>query len=150
MKKSLLIILLAALALNVSAQNPHDKTLKLFKLMEIDKSMNEMSGSMMAVFSQSKMFAGDQKKQKELVIFSQSELRKLIPQITADMVPIYERYFTQQEIQKYIDFYSTPEGKKLAGSAPIIQKQMLTNMMTKYMPQLQKKLASKMQELRSK
>lgn len=150
MKRSLFIILLAALTINVAAQNPHEKTLKLFKLMGTEKSMDAMSGNMMAMFSQSKIFEGDQKKQKELAAFSQNELKKLTPKIMADMVPIYEKHFTQQEIQKYIDFYSTPEGKKLANSAPILQKEGLTNMMTKYMPQIQKNLIAKMHEIRSK
>lgn len=151
MKRSLFIILLTALTISVSAQNPHEKTLKLFKLMGTEKSMDAMSGNMTAMFSQSPtMFGGDQKKLKELAAFSQNELKKLTPKIMADMVPIYEKHFTQQEIQKYIDFYSTPEGKKLANSAPILQKEMMVNMMTKYMPQLKSTLTAKMQELRSK
>jgi hypothetical protein len=151
MKKSLFIILLAALSMNVSAQNSHNKTLKLFKLMGTEKAMDAMSGNMTAMFSQSPtMFGGDQKKVKELASFSQNEIKKLMPKIIADMVPVYERYFTQQEIQKYIDFYSTPEGKKLANSAPILQKEMMSNMMTKYMPQLRSNLTAKMEELRNK
>ncbi|MGF7079906.1 DUF2059 domain-containing protein [Mucilaginibacter sp. UYCu711] len=151
MKRSLFIILLAAITLNVSAQKSHEKTLKLFKLMGTEQAMDAMSGNMTAIFSQSPtMFGGDQKKQKELAAFSQNEIKKLMPQILADMVPVYEKHFTQQEIQKYIDFYSTPEGKKLANSAPVLQKEMITNMMTKYMPQLRSNLTAKMQELNSK
>jgi hypothetical protein len=78
-----------------------------------DKNMQAISANIASMFSQSSTkLSADPRKQKEYLVFLQSEMTRLQPLITADMVPLYEKYFTQQEIQKYIDFYSTPEISK--------------------------------------
>ena len=34
------------------------------------------------------------------------------------LVPIYDKYFTEEELQTYIDFFSSPAGKKLVETIP--------------------------------
>ncbi|MES2807745.1 MAG: DUF2059 domain-containing protein [Bacteroidota bacterium] len=149
MKKILLIALLAMFGLNASAQNAHENTLKLFKLMGIEKNADAMAQNMQTMFSQT-MAKSDPKKAKEMAAFIASEMKILTPKLVADMVPIYEKHFTAAELQKYIDFYSTPAGQKLINSAPLLQKEMMGGMMTKYIPEMQKRIAAKMQETKKK
>jgi peptidylprolyl isomerase len=46
-----------------------------------------------------------------------------LPQLIELMVPIYDKSFTQEEINTYIAFYKTPAGKKLADNNAPIQQQ---------------------------
>jgi uncharacterized protein len=70
--------------------------------------------------------------------------------INEDVVQIYDKYFTDKEIQKYLDFYKTPEGKKMLDMTPAIQTDLMTVMMNKYMPELQEKFKKKLEELKKK
>lgn len=92
----------------------------------------------------------DPKKAQAMSAIISDELKYLAPKLIADMVPIYEKHFTAQEIQKYTDFYLTPEGQKLINSAPILQQEMMATTMTKYMPEMKKRIAAKMQLLANK
>ncbi|MFD2147629.1 DUF2059 domain-containing protein [Mucilaginibacter antarcticus] len=149
MKKTLLIVLLAGLGLNASAQTSHANTLKLFKLMGTEKNANAMADNMKAMFSQT-MAKADPKRAQEMSAIMASEIKTLAPKLIADMVPIYEKHFTARELQKYIDFYSTPEGQKMVNLGPVLQKEMMSSMMTKYIPEMQKRMAAKMLETKKK
>lgn len=41
-----------------------------------------------------------------------------VDEIIEALVPIYDKYFTPEELQAYIDFYSSPAGKKLVETIP--------------------------------
>jgi len=151
MKKTVLLIFLAlAIISKVSAQASHEKTLKLFEVMELDKTLNAMSDNMTGMFSKLPGMPKDDKVTKEYMDYVSSEVRLFSSRMITAMVPIYEGYFTQAEIQKYIDFYSTPEGKKLIESAPILQKQLMNTVMAKEMPAMQEKFRKKIEELNKK
>lgn len=49
-----------------------------------------------------------------------NEIRKAVnvDEIIEGLVPIYDKYFTQEELQAYIDFYSSPAGRKLVETIP--------------------------------
>jgi hypothetical protein len=149
MKKTLLIAFLAAFSLCASAQTSHQNTLKLFKVMGVEKNMNAMAENMKVIMGQS--FAkSDPKKAQEMSAIISSEMKILAPKMLADMVPIYEKYFTAAELQAYINFYSTPAGQKMVDLQPLLTKEMMGNMMTKYMPEMQKRITAKMQETKKK
>jgi hypothetical protein len=150
MKKLLIVLFFAGLSLSASAQASHEKTLELFRVMNIDKTMSAVTDNMMAMFAKGTGTAANDKVSKEYMAYVSSEIKLFSTRMTNNMVPIYEAYFTADEIQKYIDFYSTPEGKKLIESGPILQKQMMGNLMTKELPELQAKFKKKLEELRAK
>jgi hypothetical protein len=145
MKKTLLLMLMAAFSLQASAQSNHEKTLKLLKLMGFERNLAAIADNMTAVFNQT-VSKSDPEKAKQLSTMISNELKYLAPKLIADMVPIYEKHFTAQELQKYISFYSSPEGMKMINSAPILQKEMMATMMTKYIPEMQKRIATKLQQ----
>jgi len=48
-------------------------------------------------------------------------IKEVNPQVlTASMIPIYDKYYTTEEINKMIEFYQTPLGKKLVSTMPQI------------------------------
>lgn len=52
----------------------------------------------------------------------------------ADMVPIYAKHFTHDEIKAILAFYESPAGKKLLGKGP----EMAQELMVIFMPRMQK------------
>jgi len=74
-----------------------------------------------------------------------NEISKRI--IDEDLVLVYEKYFSQNEINDFIVFYKTPSGQKLIHTAPDIQKELRMIMMQKYIPEIQKTIKAKAEEL---
>ena len=64
--------------------------------------------------------------------------------IDEDMVSLYYKYFTQNDINAYITFYKSPSGQKFLKVTPDLQKDLMNVMMTKYMPEIQKSIQAGM------
>ena len=142
--------MIAGFALPAWAQENHEKTLKLFQVMEIDKNISLMTDNMMQMMSKQMPEIKNDTLKHEFFAYLQTEIKSLTGNLTKEMVPIYEKNFTADEIQKYIDFYSTPEGKKLIESQPELQKQLMGNFMTTEIPAFQQRLMQKLKELHAK
>jgi len=153
-KVTLFATILVFLSLNLSAQTKKDKIIQLFELMKTDKMINSMTDNMSAMFTSKKSELKDAKNdsiQKAYISFVMDETKSFAKKLmNDDMVSIYDKYFTEQEIQKYIDFYNTPEGLKFIEQTPNIQKDVMTSVMNKYMPDLQTKFKNKLDELNKK
>lgn len=63
--------------------------------------------------------------------------------INEDLFSIYDKYLTQNEINDLINFYKTPTGQKFLKIIPEMQKEIMTVMYQKYMPELQKSIKPK-------
>ena len=46
-----------------------------------------------------------------------------VEEIIERLVPIYDQHFTEEELKAYIDFYSSPQGRKLIDGIPLIMRQ---------------------------
>jgi hypothetical protein len=66
--------------------------------------------------------------------------------LNEDMLILYDKYFTQEEINDFIYFYKTPSGQKYINSTPEITKEMMTIMMQKYMPEIKNAMMGKIEE----
>ena len=66
--------------------------------------------------------------------------------LNEDMLILYDKYFTQEEINDFIHFYKTPSGQKYINSTPEITKEMMTIMMQKYMPEIKNAMMGKIEE----
>ena len=54
---------------------------------------------------------------KEAEVFQRSVK---VEELIEALVPLYDKYFTEEELQTYVDFYSSPAGKKLVETIPHI------------------------------
>lgn len=151
MKQIILVILLfMALMFNTKAQAKQEKIRELFLLMQTDKLMVSMVDNMSALYQNKASFNGNAKKDSVFRAFVKEETIAMSKRMfEKDMVDIYDKYFTTAEIQNYIDFYKSPEGKKLLEVIPAIQKEIMTNMITHEMPLLQEKFKKKTEELQN-
>ena len=149
MKKIILLsTLILGMILNVSAQTKKEKITELFVAMKSEKLINSMVESMINMFQQKDNHLGSKQKDSLFIAFVKDEMLTLNKKMyEQDMVTVYDKYFTIAEIQKYIDFYKTPEGKKMLDAMPSIQKDIMANVMNKDMPVLQAKMKKKLEEL---
>lgn len=152
MKKNILLaLLLSGLSFSSFAQASNEKVVELFQIMKSDKMMSGMMDNMMAIMGQqggSLKNKADNKAFTEYMNYVTQEGKVMMKKImNEDMVTLYSKYFTNEEIQYYIDFYATPAGKKMLEMTPAIQKEFMTSFMANDMPAFQSKLKTKLEEL---
>ena len=64
----------------------------------------------------------------------QLNIGELVEEIT---VPVYDKHFTENELQDLINFYRTPTGKKLVSVTPMMALETMGAFSEKVMPKLQ-------------
>jgi len=115
MKKSLLILSFCILSLSVNAQN-NSKTEKIKQLLELSGSgkmgiqvMDQMMSSFKSSYSVVKQEFWEEFK-KEI---NPDDIKNMI-------LPIYEKYYTEADIDQLIVFYKSPIGKKMIQTMPLV------------------------------
>ena len=153
MKKSLFVLVLCfSVFANGFSQTKQASIKELFLIMKNDSMMNKMLDSM--VPSMARQMQSQVKDSVASAIsvnimnVSMQTVKGFIPQMMDDMALIYDKYFTEKEIKDFIVFYKSPSGQRYLSLSPEIMKEFMGTMMQKYMPEIQKTLASKMVELK--
>lgn len=82
------------------------------------------------------------------VLAESKEMSKKV--INTDMIELYDKYFTQEDIKEMIRFYKTSSGQKMINVLPDLQKDMMDIMFKKYMPEFQKKIGERLDEMKKK
>lgn len=152
MKKIFLIALLCVFAgLTSNAQDKKAEIKKLLNLMSSEKMMEQMMGNMMNIMKQqaaSKDQSAESKQKAEKMFSYITEeagamMKKVIDE---DMVDIYAKKFTEQEIKDFIAFYESPSGKKMLTELPAVTNEVMSVMMQKHFPAFQEKIKKRMQD----
>ena len=149
MKKLILLVCFVAFtSLNLFAQSKTDKIKELFKLMKTGETMASTIDNMTRMFEREPANRAGSKKDSLFKAYVKQEMFAFSKKIQdKDMVELYDKYFTMNDIQQYINFYNTPEGQKLIDSLPVLQNSLMTNMMKDDLPALQAKFKKKLDEL---
>jgi hypothetical protein len=69
--------------------------------------------------------------------------------VNIDMVDIYDKYFTTEEIEDFTTFYKTKSAQKLLSQMPEITKDVMTIMSTKYQKDYQASILKDIEELKN-
>jgi hypothetical protein len=69
--------------------------------------------------------------------------------VNVDMVDIYEKYFTIEEIEDFTAFYKTKSAQKLLAQMPEITKDIMTIMSTKYQKDYQATFMKDVEEIKN-
>ncbi len=121
MKKSLLILSLCVLSLSANAQST-SKIQKINQLLELTGSgkmaiqmMDQIMGSFKTTHSKtSEDFLKEFKKEVKA------------EDLTNMIIPIYDKHYTESDIDQLIAFYNSPIGKKMISTMPqVIQESMV-------------------------
>lgn len=120
MKKNLITILLIVFSVFTYSQNQvNTKNEKIKSLMTLTGSGN------LGVSMIDTMIESFKKTMPEVPNEFWIEFRKEVnaEEIVNLMIPIYDKYFTEKEVDELIAFYNTPIGKKMISTLPTIMKE---------------------------
>jgi hypothetical protein len=154
MKKSLLLtIVTVSLSLGSFAQDKASDLKKLFKLMQTDKMIDGMMNNILPTLKQQARTqiqgADASKKFDRYMDFLMAETKELCKKLVdEEMVKIYDKHFTQEEVKDLIKFYESPTGKKILDVTPDITKDLMNSMMSTYMPEFQARVTKKLEQLK--
>ncbi|MBI3233981.1 MAG: DUF2059 domain-containing protein [Bacteroidetes bacterium] len=145
MKKiSILIIITISIAFNVKAQTKQESIKLLFQVMQVDSMMEKMFSNVLPTIQKQMQsyYMSDTSliKKRETMFENIMKISKNMAtkMMNDDMFTLYDKYFTQAEIEDYIKFYQSPSGKKFTQLMPEMQKEIMEISMKKYMPEMQK------------
>lgn len=155
MKKVILVLMICMPSLMGYSQTKQESIKELFHVMQQESTMDKMFNSMIpSMINQMK----SQHPINDSVANARSnELMKATMQTTKlilkkmmdeDMVALYDKYFSQKEINDYIVFYKSPSGQKFIKVTPDISKDLMEIMMQKYIPEIQNAVKAKIEEMK--
>ena len=153
MKKVILVSVFCFVAfINGYSQAKKESIKELFHLMQTDSLMDKMAASIAPnMLNQMQSQLTDsvtRARSAEIIISIMPNVKELIKKLLYEnMVDIYDKYFTQKEINYYISFYKTPASQKFIQVSPYIQKDLMEVMSQRYMPELQNNVKVKFDEL---
>ena len=135
--KKLFIITMLVFTINItvfSAETPKQKKIKeLFQVMDIQAATNEISQMMLND-------TGNMKLSKNQKAAMQKEMQSMMDYVLNKQAELYDRHFTEQEIDDILNFYKTPAGKKIIEETPKITKELFTDLMENYYPDMIKRM----------
>lgn len=151
-----LAILFFSISNTTIAQSKQEDLKNLFELMQTNKMVDQMMDQMLPILTQQteQLFKDDAdkvKKTEEFFAFVKEETKVMTKNfIDEDMVGVYDKHFTHDEVKELAAFYATPLGKKLLEKTPVISGETMQIMMQKHMPAFQAKVGEKLKELMAK
>lgn len=155
MKKILLISIFCFPFLLNSAytQTKQESIKELLECMNQDSMTDRMLNAMIPVMmnQMKNQFspedpASDESFQEMMKSIAESTRILTKKMIDGEMVALYDKYFSQSEINDFLTFYKSPSGKKFIKVTPDLMKDLMVVMTQKYMPEIQKSIKSKVEE----
>ena len=128
MKKIILVSIIFALTtFTAISQTKQESIKKLFSLMKTESMLDNFVIP----------FQGLQKDSTSEVLMSSLKpmLKKIMDE---DMVELYDKYYSEKEIKDFIRFYKTKTGQKLITTSPVLQKEIMNIVQTKFMGEFMK------------
>ena len=142
MKKIILVSVFCFVAImNGYSQTKQESIKELFHVMKIDSLTSTIFISGIPMMTGQKAIPA---RDSSLRLQFEKRMKKMIDE---DLVTIYDKYFTQSEINDLIRFYKSPTGQKYVNSMPDLQKGLVEIMMKKYKPEIQKQIKAQDEEL---
>jgi uncharacterized protein len=122
-------------------QTKRDSIKELFHLMKDDSTTKKVTDSLMPLLTKkmgmekdSTAKAKSQEKMKAML----EMVKTIISKVKEDRLNLYDKYYTQQDIDAMIVFYKSPAGRKYVRTTPEITKEIVMKVITEYLPQMEK------------
>lgn len=148
MKKVALVLLFCLpVLMNAYSQTKKESLKELFHLMDQDSLMDKMFNSVVSTVSNQMQGmvkdSTDRVRSNEMMESTMKTLRVVSNKMMdEDMVSLYDKYFSQKEVDDLVAFYKSSTGQKMIKVMPDIQKDIMEIFMQKYMPEVLKTLQS--------
>jgi hypothetical protein len=125
---------------------------ELMELMDAEKTIDAMMDNMIPIFRQQATMLlkseEGQEAMEDFMDFMLAKVKEVSKGMLDDMIPIYDKHFTHDEIKGLQAFYATPLGKKLLDKTPELSQEIMNLSMMKYMPEMQKAMREKLEQMR--
>jgi hypothetical protein len=130
------------------AQTKEESIRELFHLMKDDSTATKMLTTMLPTMMGNKMnqavdSTAKAKTQATMKVIMES-VQKMIASVKEDKVKLYDKYFTQEEINNMITFYKSPAGRKYVSVTPEITKEITMKIIQKYVPEMKEEMKAKL------
>jgi len=154
MKKLTIFAIIFITFTNIGQAQTKQESIKiLFKVMQVDSMMEKMFSNVIPTIQKQMQsyYMSDTSliKKRDIMFENITKISKNMANkmMNEDMLALYDKYFTQDEINDFIKFYQSPSGKKFTQLMPEMQKEIMEISMKKYMPEIQKSIRAEMEEL---
>ena len=127
------------------SQTKQESIRELFQLMRQDSAVLKSFDSLAPMFIHKRnqpMDAEAKAKSQETINMLRQMTKVIIDMVTEDKVKLYDKNYSQEEINKLIEFYKSPVGQKYVNTTPGITNEIMTKVLKEYLPELQKKTTS--------
>ena len=104
-----------------------------FQIMKVQDSVDDMAQMILND-------GGSPELSKNQKTALQKEMKSVMEYTVNKQTELYDKYFTEQEIDEILNFYKTPAGKKVIEETPKITKELFTDLMQNYYPDMVKRL----------
>jgi hypothetical protein len=122
MKKLIIIISILTIPLGETFAQADSYKVTLKKMLEVagsEASFKAAIKQMFDMFKQQKADVPDSFWDEAEKEFSQTSMDELVGMLS----PVYQKYMTEEDLKKIIEFYQTPVGKKYAEKTPLIMQE---------------------------
>lgn len=149
MKKTVFVLFLCISGFTSGfSQTKQESIRELFHIMRNDSVTKKVFESIMPAFTSKSenMDPTQRAKQNEKIAIMMEKIKVLKSKLDEELVLMYDKYFSQQEISDLIAFFKSPSGQKYVKVRPEITKEMIMKVMQKYLPEMQKGNKDKVDE----
>jgi len=132
-----------------TAQTKQESIQELFHLMKDDSTSRKMMETIMPMFtkkSNQEMDSTAKAKSQESMQAMMEMVKKIISKVKEDKLKLYDRYYSQEEINELIVFYKSPAGRKYVRVTPEITKEIVMKVVKEYLPQMEKDKKAKQEK----
>lgn len=155
------IVMVALCAVSAAAQNPQqasrESVMKFFTVMHIEQQVQQVQTLMMTEVAKSmrstlendpSLTRDDKEKVMDLIEPEMQDAAKVYPvsEMLDDMLPVYQKHFTDSDMQAITAFFESPVGKKFIDeNGPMMQEAMAV-----IMPKMNTRMQARMNEMQQR
>ncbi len=151
MKKVFIILLVCLTYLQINGQTKQEKIIKYISIVNSEEMINKSFDSMLQFMKQQSSKDLTKEQQDEFSTFLMAETKNMAKRALSEFYPkVYDKYFTENEINELLKFYQSPTGQKFIKVTPDIQMEYMQNFMNVEYLSFQKKVEEKRKEIKER
>jgi len=135
----------------LNGQTKQEKIIKYISIVTSEEMINKSFDSMLQFMKQQSSKDLTKEQQDEFSTFLMEETKNMAKRALTEFYPkVYDKYFTENDIDELLKFYQSPTGQKLIKVTPDIQIEYMQNFMSTEFLSFQKKVEEKRKEIKER
>jgi hypothetical protein len=151
MKNAFIILLACLTCLQINGQTKQEKILKYISIVNSEEMINKGFDGMLQFMKQQSSNEFTQEQQDEFSTYLIEEIKILTKRAVTEFYPkVYDKYFSESDIDELLKFYQSPTGQKLIKVSPDIQMEFMQSYIKAEYLSFQKKVEDKRKEIKGR